>query len=437
MGKTMRCCTLLLAFGFTGAPGAAADRALESSVVRTQAQWQAVIASGQKTPLDALTPYGKQAVSAMLTEAWTERGLTSLPASHMVRELNREQLRAVLAFLDSEKYLPMLAAQLHGASLRLPPPSDDVERDWQRLQGAYRAADSLRDASPDVASTTPLSSDAPVRTYFALFEARMREQALRGQPPGDLLLLFDAAAFTNTVSPGTPAFAHLLRVHRELTRRGIDTRRTLDETVLNAMLAAREFAQARAFSATRPHLAHRAAPDIVDTLGAGFVGRSVFDYDRTRHTLTRTALPAAGAIELVLVVNAGCQPSRRALDAIRSDAALRKRLQQANLTIIVPPAAAIPFAFVADWNAANPAVPMRIPFNRAEWASVDTQTVPTFYLLQGGRAVGEVQGWPEQGNRAALHAMLGKLAPDMVAGTSVQVWTNNKVGHKTMKLDTN
>lgn len=420
MGNTMRCCALLLAFGFMGAPAMAGNDALEATVVRTQAQWRAVIASGQKTPLDALTPYGKQAVSAMLTEAWAERGLTGLPTTHLLRELNREQLRAVLAFLDGEEYLAMLAAQLHGTPLRMPPPSADVEHDWQRLQSAYRAAHTLRDASRDVASTTPLISDAPVHTYLGLFDVRMSEQALRGQPPGDLLLLFDAAAFTNVISPGTPAFAHLLRVHRELARRGIDTRRTLDDGVLNAMLAAREFAQARAFSATRPHLAHKAAPDIVDTLGANFVGRSVFDYDRTTHTLTRKALPAAGAIELVLVVNAGCQPSRRALDVIRSDAVLRQRLQQANLTIIVPPAAAIPFTFVADWNAANPAVPMRIPFNRAEWASVDTQTVPTFYLLQGGRVAGEVQGWPEEGNRAALHAMLGKPAPERVAPTSAQ-----------------
>jgi hypothetical protein len=371
-------------------------------VVRTQAQWQALLASSQTTPLDALTPYGKQAVTEMLSASFREDGLTSLPSGILVRELNREELRAVLVFLDSEAYFSMLERQLVGAPLRMPAPSDAVARDWRQLENALRSAD----PSPQSASATTLASDKSIDTYLALFGARMSEQRLREQSPGDLLLLFDAAAFTNLVNPGSPAFAHLLRVHRELARRGVDTRRTLDDTVLRALIAAREFGQARAFIATRAHLAANAVPQVVDTLGSAFAGRSVFDYDRANHTLTRKALPVAGGAELVMVVDAHCQPSRRALEALRSDAALRARLQQARLTIIVPPAAPIPFGFVADWNAANPALPMHIPFNHREWANVNVRSVPMFYLLKNGGVVDQVTGWPPQGNADALRAML-------------------------------
>lgn len=393
--------TLLICTCIGCAEAAVTPAAPEPLVVRTQAEWRALLESTQKTPLDALTPYGKQVVTDMLSATFREDGLPSLPSGILVRELNRDELRAVLVFLDSETYFGTLERQLVGAPLRMPP-SAVVARDWRQLQDVLQSAD----PSSRSASATTLASDASVDTYLTLFSDRMREQRLRAQPPGDLLLLFDAAAFTNLVNPGSPAFAHLLRVHRELARRGVDTRRKLDDTVLHALIAAREFGQARAFIATRGHLAANAVPQVVDTLGPTFVGRSVFDYDRAGHALTRKELPVVSGTELVMVVDAHCQPSRAALEALRSDATLRARLQQARLTIIVPPAAPIPFGFAADWNAANPALPMHIPFNHREWAGVNVRSVPMFYLLKNGRVVGEVTGWPPQGNADALRAML-------------------------------
>lgn len=71
-----------------------------------------------------------------------------------------------------------------------------------------------------------------------------------------------------------------------------------------------------------------------------------------------------------------------------------------------PPSAAIPFPFVADWNAANPATPIRIPFNLREWASMNAGAVPMFYLMRSGRVAGSLAGWPPEGNRAALLDLL-------------------------------
>lgn len=413
MDKAVRWWVLMLCALHAGlALAAAAAQPLSAAtVVRTEAQWRALIASGQKTPLDALTPYAKQVFIDSLSGAWGERGLHSLPTGPLVRELNREELRAVLAFLDSSAYFAMLERRLVGPPLRMPAPSAAVARDLRRLEQALFATASADDASH---ATTTASPAAPP-TYLALFGARMHGQHLRRRQAGDLLLLFDAAASTNLVHPGSPAFADLLRVHGELVRRGVDTRRTLDDTVLQALVAARAFEQARTFAAARPGLAAQAIPAIVDATGPAFFGRSVFDYDQASHTLTRKAFTPAGEVELIMVVNAGCQPSRRALDTVRNDPALRARLQQANLTIIVPPGAAIPFPFVADWNAANPATPIRIPFNLREWAGVDTGAVPMFYLMKDGRVAGRVTGWPPEGNRAALLEMLDGVPTAMRA----------------------
>lgn len=405
MRNVMRSCALLLCVSGAGhaiAQAAVQEGVAATTVVRSRAQWQAVLASGRKTPLDALTPHGKQEMIDALSAAWTERGLTGLPTGPLLRELERDELRAVLAFLDSDDYAAMLERRLAGPPLRLPAPSDAVARDLRHLKSTLFPSDPSQEAS-DAVSTVPAASLA---AYLALFGGRMKEPDLRRRQSGDLLPLFDAAASTNIVHPGSPAYAHLLRVHAEFVRRGIDTRRTLDDTVFQAMVAAREFGQARAFAAGHPHLAAQAVPAVVDAIGPAFSGRSVFEYDQTRHTLTRKAFPQAGGAELVMVVNAGCQPSRRALDAIRSDPVLRARLQQANLTIIVPPSAAIPFPFVADWNGANPATPIRIPFSLREWAGVDTGAVPMFFLMKDGRVAGRVTGWPPEGNRAALLDLL-------------------------------
>lgn len=409
MGNAMRWCALMLcAFQAGLALPAAAQPSAATPVVRSEAQWRALIASGQTTPLDALTPHGKQAFIDSLDDAWGDNGLRSLPTRPLVRELNRDELRAVLALLDSGAYYAMLERRLAGPPLRMPAPSAVVARDLRRLERVLAPVA----ADPGASNAVTTASGAALDTYLALFGARMSEQELHRQPAGDLLSLFDAAASTNLVHPGSSAFADLLRVHAEFVRRGIDTRRALDDTVLDSLVAARAFEQARAFAATHPHLAAQAVPVIADTIGPEFSGRSVFDYNRASHTLTREAFTPAGGAELIMVVNAGCQPSRRALDAIRSDPALRARLQQANLTIIVPPGAAIPFPFVADWNAANPATPIRIPFNLREWASVDTRAVPMFYLLQEGRVTGSVTGWPPEGNATRLHALLdGGAAP--------------------------
>jgi hypothetical protein len=108
-----------------------------------------------------------------------------------------------------------------------------------------------------------------------------------------------------------------------------------------------------------------------------------------------------------MVVDAGCHFSADALAALQNDADLRERLLKAKLKLVTPPRSAISFHFVSQWNAANPTVPMRIPYNVSEWQAIDVIGVPEFYLLKNGKVVATLRsGWPEGGNKAALIAML-------------------------------
>lgn len=369
-------------------------------VARTEAQWQAVLASGQPTPLDALTPYGKRAF--LRGVRWGERGLGGFGFGPLVQELDAGQAAAVLAFLDSSDYLPMLQANMLGAPLRFPEPDPQLEQALVRLDRQFDAAAALEDGA------SSRKAEAPLQDYLDTFGRRMDAGSLQGEALGNLPLLFAAAGRAAQAYPGSAASGHMVRVHRELARRGFDTRRGFDGAVLEALVASRAFDEARAFAAARPHLARRPVPKVVDELGPGFRGRSVYRYDAAAGTLVREAAPAPAGLQLVMVVDAGCHYSRDALAALHADAALRACLQGANLMLMTLPSAPVQPDFIATWNAANPSLPMTAPYDVAGWRDLDAATVPRFFLLRDGAVVDQVQGWPQGGHRAALAAMLDR-----------------------------
>lgn len=381
----------------------AATAAADPPVVLSEAQLQAVLASGQPTPLDALTPYGKR--SFLRSLSWGARGLGGFGTREMLRELDATQIDALAAFIDSSNYSPARGSDLSSPPLRLPEPSKELERRLVQLEQFRREdAQSRRDtaARSAIADTAALE-----RRYLALFAGHMSEAGLHRLPVGDLPLLFDAATLASADGRFAPAAGHQRLVYREMQRRGLDTRRGFDETMLDGLLSAREFVQARSFAATRPQLKRRTIPSVRDPLGPGFAGRSIYRYEAATRTLIREALPHPDGIELVMVIDAGCHFSADALAALRKDADLRARLLKANLTLVTPPRSPIAYRFVEEWNAANPSIPMRIPYHAREWKAIDVAGVPEFYLLKDGKVVAELRsGWPAQGNKAALLALL-------------------------------
>ncbi|MCD2519273.1 hypothetical protein LQ564_23510 [Massilia sp. G4R7] len=377
-----------------------------SPIVRSAAQLEEVLASSQPNPLDAFTPYGRQRFLESLK--WGERGLTTFSYVSLVRELEPSQIAAVLALIDAGEYLPSVVAQLSGPPLRLPAPTSDARTRLAQIE-RLRAQESERRNDPDSAMTTEDEARME-RRFIALFGEHVPQGALRALALGDLAPYFDAALIAAEGSADSLASRRLLAVYDEMRARGIDTRRGFDATVLRRLIAARQFEQARAFAAAKPHLAGEVVPAVRDPLGAGFTGRSVYRYDAAANVLVREALPPPPGTELVMVVDAGCGFSAAALAALREDAGLRTRLQQAGLVLVTPPRSPFTAGFVGEWNASNPALPIRVPYDTREWSAVDVINVPRFFLLRDGKIVGQVWGWPREGNKAALLALLDRAA---------------------------
>ncbi|AVR96748.1 hypothetical protein C9I28_14490 [Pseudoduganella armeniaca] len=376
------------------------DSAAPTAVVRSQPALRAALAAGT-TPLHALTPYGRRQFLAQLR--WGRGGLGGYGYTALIRELDHEQLAAALAWLDVSDDLPMLDEMLVGPPLRLPPPSPQAERDLASLR-QYVERDYARRSSAHATSTT-IGAPALLRHYQELFGTRMDAAALRRQSAGDLAVLFDAAAAVVSRAPTAAALDDLQRIHAELLVRDIPTARGFDQGVMSALLAARRFDAARDFAASRPHLADRPVPQVVDTLGPTFQGRSVYTYDAAGDTLTRVALPVPSGVELVMVVGAGCHFSADALAALHADAALQARLRAVNLVLVTDPRTPVATDWLAGWNAAHPAMPIRVPFNEQEWQALDQVGVPAFYLFRNGKRIGQQLGWQADG-KAALSRLI-------------------------------
>jgi hypothetical protein len=384
-----------------------AGMAHAQSAVHSRAELTALMASGP-TALDALTPHGKRVFLDSLR--WGERELGGFSTAPLVRELTAAQIADVLRLLDSASYADMLVRMLNdGAPLRFAAPSAQLEAAGKAFSKFHEDDQEKRWGSVDAG--TALGTAELARHYHAAFAVYLQPQALSSRQDADLLLLFDVAGKVVLSSGDARALGQMRVIYAEFGRRGIDTRRTLDDAMVSALLAGRGFDEARAVADAHPRQGRDAIPRQIDSLGAAFRGRSLYRLDAAANTLERHAVTPMHGIQVVLVVDAGCHFSEDALKAIGSDGALFERLGGAGLLVMTPPRTPVPTRFMADWNAKYPQLALRAPFNAEEWADVDVIGVPTFFILENGRVRATISGWPGQEQQAVLLRTLDGLRP--------------------------
>ncbi len=393
---------VLLALALAGAGDAVAQAAVHS-----RAELEARMAAGS-TALDQLTPHGKQAFLDSLR--WGERGLGGFGTAPLTRELNAAQIAEVLRLLDLEEYKDALVRLAGaGAPLRFAAPGADIDAAARAFE-KFRNDDAAR-RQESVEASTRVGAAELVRYYHAAFADTMAPKALRARPSADLLVLFDIASHVVLVSGDAPALLDMSAVFGEFTRRGIDTRRGLDDGMLGALLGGRRFEEARLFAAAHPRPGRAAIPRVADPLGARFEGRSVYRFNVADNALERVAVPPARGAQVVMVVDEGCHFSEAALQAIGADAGFYGRLRKAGLLVLTPAHSATPTGFIAQWNADYPQLALRAPFSAREWRDVDATEVPAFFILEDGQVRAKISGWPGAQQKEVLLRVLDRRTP--------------------------
>ena len=384
-------------------PARAKAPAERPSVVRNQEALEASMRQGA-TPLDAFTAFGRREFLAGLVWSDGGRGLGGLSAKPMIRELRPDQIVALMAFLGLKDLGDSIAAALpESPPLRFPEPGVDVEKSWRDISDLI-ARQVVSEGSSG--STTDLGHDELIARYRSSLGRRIDNGSLSAESLGNLLLLFDTAAEVAMISGDATAGESMRAVFDELERRHVDTRRSFNERMRNALLAQRQFEQARAFLVLHPDPYADTLPKILDPLGPAFEGRSVLDFDPAAGVWKRVAVPTAASTQIILLVGPTCHFSANALADISKDLSLLARLREHNLVVLTPPSASLQFAPIAAWNAQHRLLPMRIPWSRAEWKYADGMQVPQFLIFENGKLAQRIVGW--EGHQSLLSRALDR-----------------------------
>lgn len=364
--------------------------------IKNAAELEARIRQGL-APFEALTPFGRRDFLRGLT--WGSKGLGTLSVNSMMRELSAEQIIALARVFDAERYVQSLLSKAAAyPPLRLNDTSAEREAHYFALMDKIESERGIIDSE---AGTSRQDFEPLIHEFNRRFGQDLLPNNMEKMSDGDLVLLFDSVTDVAFISLDPKFTAQQQQIYEVLQSRGIDTRRDINQRMLQTMLHLRQFDQARAFISTHPDLHDTKIPNVDDRLGSDYQGRSVYAYDPEANTLTRQSLAFANGKQLVMVVNSGCEFSRRALAAINDDGVFAQAVREAKLVILTPPASAPPLFFLQQWNAKHPDFVIRVAASRSEWRDID-EAVPIFYIYEDGKLLKVIEGWQGQKTRDLL-----------------------------------
>lgn len=219
-------------------------------------------------------------------------------------------------------------------------------------------------------------------------------------------LAVDTAAFYSADDTITDA---VLRVFAELEQRKLaDDKAT--SRIFNALLKARRFDAARAFSHQHPQARLPEIPALIDS---GTHLPSVWQFSTDGSVLKRIGIDLQ---PLQIIVAAGCHFSADAAKDIAADPLLGPVFSRHARWLSLPPGGETLDA-LKEWNRTHPQTPMLAIHDRSEWAVIPRWSMPTFAIIQDGKLIDSSKGWrsgaPEfRSNLIALLVRAGLLPAD-------------------------
>lgn len=359
-------------------------------VLKSKADLDRLLASGP-TVLDHLTPYGQRELLKSLR--WNERGLTGFSFAAPLRELDRAQALAIYDLLDARQYFPKNFPTTPAFHL------DDVNPKYERLLDQFKAV--VRDEDARRTSSESSSSDFKwgdsLNFYRAQLAPLMKHQNLSRIGKSDLYVLFDIANEANFALNSASAMQDMKDVYRVFKRRGIDTRRSIDESMFRALLRHRDLKAAKQFIEEHEAFADRKLPVLLDRLGQHGDRQTVL-VDQGDVWVRQSAPFARDRAQLVIVVSEGCGFCRKLMSDLERDKTLREHLERTGTVLLNTPVDGDPFEFVKDWNSKHAKLRMYVPNKISEWKGFDSGRVPQLLIVKNGKILHSSFGWQRDGS---------------------------------------
>ncbi len=246
----------------------------------------------------------------------------------------------------------------------------------------------LQALDADPARPMPERLAALRAAYAHAAPVAMQPRHCAALPDARLQDLFASTALVAFYARDPPTLARLQCLYDALLARDLAGPEQ-HHAMRGALIALQRFAAANALNDRLP-----TRPAVLPQIGGDpLPGRPLLRLDSPAR-VQRAALAEEG-VRVVALVHPHCGFSRRALQAISTSPAyawLRGRLQ-----LVVPIGQTWPGQEMLDWNAAHPDLPMQPMVVDPSWQGLDLQQTPVFHLLDNGRRVDTVVGWPDGG----------------------------------------
>jgi hypothetical protein len=369
--------------------------ALPLVLVRSRQELEAYLALGddKDSPLAALSPDSRKAFLDSLT--FSPAGLTSFRVDTLSR-LNASEAYRVLALFGAQHMLA--SVPLHGTeedTLR-PPLFKSFAEQVSQLQAEETEWPALVDAIVSA-----------YRTQFDRFQSGPGNETAEADLEARFLATWMTAFYAvNTTSSDLDWLLDELWLLLE----ALDTRGLAGaehyRRAHQVAIQARRFDLAARLSDAHPQAFLEPLPSI-HAEGAPESGPRVWRYREQSQQLVLEAAALAQGPALLVVAIPNCGPARRAAAHIVDDPELRPLFERYAHWLVLP-SRALDLPAQQQWEAQYPQFPLAHIHRAEDWPFLDDLSQsPVFYAIDGERRqVGKVVGWPHEGRRDELLALL-------------------------------
>lgn len=284
--------------------------------------------------------------------------------------------------------------------------------------------DALLALDQELATARPLLSRPERASRIDLafsrnFSGEYAPSRLAAHDEEDLSDLLRAASIRAFYSADASVLDPMRAALAELQRRGA-MRDDHALTLHRALLQFRRFEEASGLAASAqlemPAIQARRAA------GTGGDGRGVW-VATSDSTLEERRLSLGPTIRLVMTAQPHCGFSKRAMAAISANSRATAAFAQHAL-VLVPQSAGVDVRAVHRWNAAHPELAMVFVDAETDWPEITDWETPVFHVMQEGKPVQTVVGWPDDSRLETLLRLLD-VAPAVAAQSADVVSAKN------------
>lgn len=136
--------------------------------------------------------------------------------------------------------------------------------------------------------------------------------------------------------------------------------------------------------------------------------RSYFSINEQGNQITRHKFEFPQGAHIVVVSSPICNPCKRLFTWLKSEPKLMKVMAQHTTWLTPVEGQLFVEEMLSTYQTYQP-IKLNYAHHQNEWPEISYWATPTFYFYQDGHLVGQLVGWPQEGRKAQLLAVLTKL----------------------------